>query len=78
MNTMLGFTALDLLGPATAWGMLPGAEFQTIWRDRGSDDLALRMVKAISDRFTMGLGPGSGRSYTRAISPPVHSVWLTD
>lgn len=30
-----GFTALDLTGPTTTWGLWPGAKFQTVWHTKG-------------------------------------------
>jgi cyclohexyl-isocyanide hydratase len=41
-----GFTALDLIGPTTAWGLMPGAEFQTVTRTPGrvKVDMGLEIV----------------------------------
>lgn len=41
-----GFTALDLIGPTTAWGLMPGAEFQTVARTPGpvKVDMGLEIV----------------------------------
>lgn len=41
-----GFTALDLIGPTTVWGLLAGAEFQTVARKPGSVkvDMGLEIV----------------------------------
>jgi hypothetical protein len=30
-----GFTALDLIGPTTAWGLIPNTELQTVARSAG-------------------------------------------
>ena len=69
-----GFTALDLLGPATAWGMLPGAEFQTIWRDRGPVGLDMGLEMVATHDFTdcwqepdVLLVPGGGSGVFRAL-----------
>ncbi len=41
-----GFTALDLIGPTTVWGLMPGAEFQTVARTPGPVrvDMGLEIV----------------------------------
>lgn len=41
-----GFTALDLIGPTTIWGLMPGAEFQTVARAHGpvKVDMGLEIV----------------------------------
>jgi cyclohexyl-isocyanide hydratase len=41
-----GFTALDLIGPTTVWGLMPGAEFQTVARMPGpmKVDMGLEIV----------------------------------
>ncbi len=41
-----GFTALDLIGPTTACGLMPGAEFQTVARTPGpvKVDMGLEIV----------------------------------
>jgi cyclohexyl-isocyanide hydratase len=41
-----GFTALDLVGPANAWGLMPGVEFQTAWKTAGpvTVDMGLQLV----------------------------------
>src|SRR5260221_13709296 len=41
-----GFTALDLIGPTTVWGLMPGAEFQTVARAHGpvKVDMGLEVV----------------------------------
>jgi putative intracellular protease/amidase len=41
-----GFTALDLIGPTTVWGLMPGAEFQTVARTPGpvKVDMGLEIV----------------------------------
>ena len=41
-----GFTALDLIGPTTVWGLMPGAEFQTVARVSGpvKVDMGLEIV----------------------------------
>jgi cyclohexyl-isocyanide hydratase len=41
-----GFTALDLIGPTTVWGLMPGAEFQTVARAHGpvKVDMGLEIV----------------------------------
>jgi cyclohexyl-isocyanide hydratase len=40
------FTALDLIGPTTVWGLMPGAEFQTVARTPGpvKVDMGLQIV----------------------------------
>jgi cyclohexyl-isocyanide hydratase len=41
-----GFTAIDLVGPVNAWGLMPGVEFQTAWKVVGpvQTDVGLQMV----------------------------------
>jgi cyclohexyl-isocyanide hydratase len=41
-----GFTALDLIGPTTAWGLVPNTEFQTVARRAGpvKVDMGLEIV----------------------------------
>jgi cyclohexyl-isocyanide hydratase len=41
-----GFTALDLIGPTTVWGLIPGALFQTVAHRRGpvKVDMGLEIV----------------------------------
>jgi cyclohexyl-isocyanide hydratase len=41
-----GFTAIDLVGPANAWGLMPGVEFQTAWKTAGpvTVDMGLQLV----------------------------------
>ena len=41
-----GFTAIDLVGPANAWGLMPGVEFQTAWKVVGpvKTDVGLQLV----------------------------------
>jgi cyclohexyl-isocyanide hydratase len=41
-----GFTAIGLLGPANAWGLMPGVEFQTAWKTAGpvTVDMGLQLV----------------------------------
>jgi hypothetical protein len=42
-----GFTALDLIGPTTVWGLMPGTEFQTVARESGpvKVDMASRLSR---------------------------------
>src|SRR5262249_59846726 len=41
-----GFTAIDLVGPVNAWGLMPGVEFQTAWKVVGPvhTDVGLQVV----------------------------------
>jgi cyclohexyl-isocyanide hydratase len=41
-----GFTALDLTGPTTAWGLMPGNEFQFVSGTKGpvKSDMGLQLV----------------------------------
>ena len=41
-----GFTAIDLVGPVNAWGLMPGVEFQTAWKVVGpvQTDVGLQVV----------------------------------
>jgi cyclohexyl-isocyanide hydratase len=41
-----GFTALDLIGPTTIWGLMPGSEFQTVSHTPGpvKVDMGLEVV----------------------------------
>ena len=69
-----GSTAIDLVGPANAWGLMPGVEFQTAWKTAGpvTVDMGLQLVATHSFADCWGapdvlFAPGGGMGVSEAL-----------